>query len=620
MSKEKTQIIKKIKQDIMAGEYKKAFLALNVISDQSDDFVMQTRYADLFNSIAHNLHELKKIRVAILASSTVTHFKDILKYWLAKDGFMADIYESEYNTIAQTILDTDSPLYAFKPEITIIFTNYRDVKFNNAPNSSFAEIRKSIQTTIESYVSLWETLHRNSNCHIIQNNADLPYHRVFSNYEGSALWGYINMLRSFNLELAKAAQAGVTIFDIDFISSAYGKKRWHDMRYWYHSKHAFTPDATGLVAYNAAKVIGSIKGSAKKCLVLDLDNTLWGGVIGDDGLKGIELGDGPAGEAFCDFQKFLIKLKERGVMLAVCSKNDEDTAKEPFLSHPNMHIKLDDIAVFKADWNDKVRNIKEIAGILNIDLDSIVFVDDNPAERELVRTFLPMVSVPDMSEDPSGYVSALSSYAYFETVSFSEEDKKRGEYYRIDKSRSKFQKQFTDLSQYLQNLKMKAIVGNFDNLNLTRIAQLINKTNQFNLTTIRYTEKEIRSMMASKDMFCRFFKLEDCFGDNGLIAAVILKKTDKETLYIDTWVMSCRVLSRGMEEFIYQDIADIARRIGYKKVVGRYSPTAKNNLVRGLYGRLGFSMVSHEDSSDIWECDVTGDLPSHTLFIERCMA
>jgi FkbH-like protein len=372
-----------------------------------------------------------------------------------------------------------------------------------------------------------------------------------------------------------------------------------------------------LVAHQLSKTIGAVKGTAKKCLVLDLDNTLWGGILADDGLETIALGHGAAGEAFVDFQRYLLKLKERGIILAVCSKNEEDIAKEAFLKHPDMVLKLEDIVVFKANWKDKASNIKDIAESLNIGLDSIVFVDDNPAERELVKTVLPMVSVVQMPQDPSDYIDALSSGSYFETVLFSDEDTIRSTYYRSNIERAGFQSQFSDLSDYLRSLDMEMIVGQFDEFHLPRITQLINKSNQFHLTTRRYTESEIGSIGQDKKRAGLYFKLKDRFGDNGLISAVILQKQPDSSMVIDTWVMSCRVLSRGVEEFICSEIISVARQKKCRKVIGKYIPTAKNKLVADLYGRLHFHRINEAQGTTLWELSLNEDSPRYSSFIKK---
>jgi len=609
--------VHELKDAIKAAHYKEAFDALRNISSSSDDFVKQMKYSSLFSDIPRSALDLKPLRIAVLATSTVSHFIDTLKFWLAKEGFSAEFFESEFTTIHQTILSKESDFYSFKPDFTLLFINYRDIRVDIEPGAEFEQIEECVHSCVREYTSLWETIRDNSNCFILQNNADLPDYRIFGNYEGSVPWSRTNMLRLFNLELGKAAGSGVAILDMDYVSSRFGKHEWHDSRYWYHSKHAFALDASGIVAFESARLIGAVKGTAKKCVVIDLDNTLWGGVIADDGIEGIQLGDGVNGEAFADFQRYLLDLKNRGVILAVCSKNEDEHARVPFLSHPDMLIKLEDISVFIANWNDKASNIEEIAETLNIGLDSVVFVDDNPAERALVKNFLPMVSVPELPEDPAGFIRALDSYNYFETVSFSEEDRSRSEYYRKNATRKKFQKNFSDLADFLKNLQMVAKAENFDAFNLPRIVQLINKSNQFNLTTIRYTESEIVSKMKDDRFCCRYYYLKDIFGENGLISVVILEKQPVSVLKIDTWVMSCRVLSRGMEDFIADDIVAIAREEGCEKVQGAYIQTKKNALVHNLYSRLNFDLIAEEDQTTTWELNLNGELPQYEFYISK---
>jgi len=617
INENKKEIFKKIKKEIKNANYKNAFSELKKNSDFKDNFTLQSRFASLYKSIPSDSLDLKKVKVAILGSSTTAHFTDVLKYWLAVEGLDAEIYESEFDTIHQEILNKSSGLYRFNPDITMIFTNHRDVKCNVKPGDSKENVDKAVSSLVNEFVILWQKLKENSSTFIIQNNADIPDIRIFGNYEGNVPWARVNVLRNFNLKLADVVTRGTTIFDIDYISSLYGKERWNKPKYWYHSKHAFDLDAIGIVAYQASKLIGSIKGFSKKCLVLDLDNTIWGGVIGDDGLEGIELGSGVNGEAFVDFQKYILDLKERGIILAVCSKNEEKNAKEPFLKHLDMQIKLDDIAVFIANWDNKANNIKKIAQILNIGLDSLVFVDDNPVERELVRDFLPMVNIPEMPEDPAEFTKTLDKYLFFETISFSDEDKARSKYYKDNAKRKQLETQFDDISEYLKSLEMEAEMGEFDSFNLPRIVQLINKTNQFNLTTIRYTESEVLSMQESENYYCRWFKLKDKFGDNGLISVLITEKQNEETLYIDTWLMSCRVISRSMEEFIMNEIVSLAKKTGCKKIVGKYIPTKKNTMVSKLYERLNFKKIEENSDTTLWEKEINKKTPKYQTFIKK---
>jgi len=618
--RDKSQALQRIKAMIKGGEYENAFTALKGLAQPEDDFVLQSRYARFFSQIPKSVLNLQGVRLAILAGSTVDHLAEALRFWLAAAaGLEATIYRGQFDTVHQAILDETSGLYEFGPEITMIFTNYRDVRCEVPPGSSPEEIATTVKDAVDGYRQLWQVLQERNPGYVLQNNADLPAVRVFGNYEGTALWSRANTLRRFNLELARAVAAaeGVAIFDLEQISALFGKRRWHDERIWHYSRHAFNLDATGLVAYQAAKVIGAIKGKAKKCLVLDLDNTLWGGIIGDDGIEGIELGVGINGGAFVEFQKYLLKLKQRGVILAICSKNDEEKAKEPFLKHPDMQLRLDDIAVFTANWQNKADNIRSIAAALNLGLDSLVFVDDNPAERELVRQMLPMVSVPELPADPTGFEAALERQAYFETVNFSREDADRSNYYRGNAQRADYRGQFTDLSEYLQGLAMLARVVECDEFSLPRVAQLINKSNQFHLTTTRYTEGQIRVMLKEPHIYCLGFELEDKFGSNGLIAVVILEKRGEDTMFIDTWVMSCRVLARGMEEFIMREIVELAGQLGCQKVVGKYIPTSKNQIVAGLYDRLGFQLFEQKDDYTLWLLDLAGKVPQYETFIRK---
>jgi FkbH-like protein len=619
-TKEKRHALKEIRELAKARNVAEAFGRLKAISDPFDSFMLQSQYARIFQSLDHDELRLSPIRIALLGSSTLEHFSDFFGYWLALEGMSLDLYISPYDTIRQTILDSNSDLYSFAPDVVWIFSNHRDIRIGADLGEPPEIVDRAVQAAVQEIRSLWDVVRSRSSTFIVQNNADLPAERVFGNMEGSTVWGRANMLRRFNLELANVLSPGVTLFDLDHISSLFGKHGWCDHRYWFHSKHAFSLEASGLVAFHAAKLVGSIKGTAKKCIVLDLDNTLWGGVIGDDGLDGIRLGDGADGEAFVAFQGFLKSLSERGVILAVCSKNDEDTAKEPFLRHPEMRLKLDDISVFRANWDNKPDNILEIADTLNIGLDSLVFVDDNPFERDLVRLMLPSVTVPEMPEDPADYVTAIDRLRLFETISFSAEDKHRGLMYKDNALRQAHSKKFEDLSGYLESLEMEATVGPLDSFHLRRMSQLINKSNQFHLTGTRYSESELETLNSDSKHIIRYFKLKDKFGDNGLISVVILRR-DMDCAIIDTWVMSCRVLSRGMEEFITREILSLARKTGCRRVMGRYVPSKKNQLVAGLFDRLGYERSGEgEGGTTQWELEPDEECPEHRVFIRRAEA
>jgi len=605
---EKQAALKIVKSLVGGGKHREAFTMLRQIAEVEDDFSLQSRYARLFQSLDSELLELRPLRIALLGSSTLEHFADVLRYWLACEGFSLELYLAPYDTLQQTVLDEGSPLYAFKPDIIWLFSNQRDVRFGVEHGSFQGAVEQAVLEKVQEFSTLWQVMQSRCPAYIIQNNLELPAEREFGNFEGAVPWGRANLLRRFNLALSDALPTGVTLLDIEHISSLYGRQRWHDPRIWFHSKHSFCLDATGIVAFHASRLIGALKGTSKKCVILDLDNTLWGGVIGDDGLEGIQLGHFQEGQAYMAFQDYLSALRRRGILLAVCSKNEDEAARSPFLHHADMRLRLDDIAVFKASWNNKADTIREIAGLLNLGLDSMVFVDDNPAERELVRSLLPMVTVPEMPEDPAHYISALDRLRLFEAVSYSDEDRGRAQMYQQNAARDELRRTFSNLSEYLDSLDMEATVGPIDAAHLPRSAQLVNKSNQFHLTGVRFSESELQAKLLDPDYTARYFRLVDRFGDNGLISVVVLQR-QPNVLFIHTWVMSCRVLSRGMEEFICREMLALARAEGCPVLRGLYVPSKKNKLVAGLYERLGFVNTEESPGGAYWEMQVEDEPP-----------
>ncbi len=593
------------------GENVAAFAALAKLARPEDDFVSQRKYARLLTKLPKDGLELKPLKVALLATSTTDHFAEILGLWLALQGFDAEIHQPPFGQAAQSVLDPASELYSFAPDIVWFFTTWRDTRLDALPGTGRERVETAVSEAVEATASLWRALQQRTNCLIVQNNADIPAIDVFGHFEANTPWSQRALLRRYNLALADAASPGISIFDLDQVSSCWGKDRWTEHRYWYHSKHAFAFNAVGMVAFQFARLAAAAKGLSKKCLVLDLDNTLWGGVIGDDGMEGIKLGNGADGEAFADFQSYIKALKNRGVILAVCSKNEEANAREPFASHPAMRLCLDDIAVFRANWENKADNIRVIAETLNIGLDSLVFVDDNPAERTLVRDFLPLVTVPELPADPTLYMETLHHQRLFETLAFSDEDAARGEMYRANAQRQEMRQAFADLGGFQRGLEMVAALGDIDTFHLPRSAQLIGKSNQFHLTGTRHGEAEISAFLAGPDWRGRWFSLKDRFGDNGLISVVLLRRQGDEAI-VDTWVMSCRVLGRGMEEFIVNELVEVARAMGCTRLVGRYVPSRKNKLVSELYGRMGFARVAGQDGETLWHLDLAGAAPRLT--------
>ncbi|NOS86903.1 MAG: HAD-IIIC family phosphatase [Ignavibacteria bacterium] len=388
------------------------------------------------------------------------------------------------------------------------------------------------------------------------------------------------------------------INDINLLQSSYGFDRSFDSKLYITADMAFSLDFIPAVAKSTVDIILSLSGKAKKCLILDLDNTLWGGIIGDDGVENIQIGELGIGKAFTQLQHWVKQLKQRGIILAVSSKNDHEIAKGAFDNHPDMVLKYEDFAVFKANWNNKAENIKLIQEFLNIGFDSMVFLDDNPFERNLVRSFLPEVTIPELPEDPAEYLVYLSKLNLFETSSYSEEDSGRSDQYRVEFQRSQVKETFTNEDDYLQSLEMVSECKPFDDYSVPRVSQLTQRSNQFNLRTQRYSENDIKKIADSQDYFTLSFTLEDKFGHYGLISLIILKK-QKDSLFIDTWIMSCRVLKRTMENFVLNSIVEMAKNNGFKKLVGEFIPTAKNKMVKDHYTNFGFS-----ESEGLFELDV----------------
>ncbi|HYW79229.1 MAG TPA: HAD-IIIC family phosphatase, partial [Thermoguttaceae bacterium] len=408
------------------------------------------------------------------------------------------------------------------------------------------------------------------------------------------------------------------IHDVDHLAATAGRWAFSDERFFHHAKLPCSPEHLVDYAHNVASILLADLGLSKKCLVLDLDNTLWGGVIGDDGLGGIRLGQGDAeGEAFLSFQRYVRGLQQRGVILAVCSKNEEHIAQEVFREHPEMVLRLNDIACFVANWTDKATNLRTIAERLNIGLNSLVLVDDNPAERALVRQLAPEVAVPEIPEDPAGYVQALQSHRYFQMVSLGDEDLQRTDYYRANARRQQAQGGSGNLDEFLRSLQMTARVEPIRPATLQRTAQLINKSNQFNLTTRRRSPAELSALVDAPQWITQTVSLADRFGDNGLIS-VLLAQVEGDTLAIDTWLMSCRVLKRDVEHFLLNHTVETARSLGLMRIRGEYIPTPRNVIVRDHYARLGFVQVENDaDGQTSWELPICEQWQPLPCFIEE---
>lgn len=534
----------------------------------------------------------KDVKIAVLGSYSIQHFVSVLRFLLHEEGIDANIYEGEYDGILMDVLNEESELYEFKPSMVILLPSIKDIKEFPALGSDTETIEQLADKQVQLYQGIWSKLESSLGCQILQANFVLPIERALGNLESNYEYSRSFYYKRINAKLEQKRGGNVTILDMDYWAAVVGKINWFDNSSYYLSKTGYRMDYIGIAAETFVKQILALTGKVKKCLVLDLDNTLWGGVVGDDGCMGIQLDPNNAiGEAYRAFQQYVLQLKERGVILAVCSKNEEDIAKEPFEKNDKMILKLDDISCFVANWEDKAGNIRNIASKLNIGVDSLVFFDDNPAEREIVKKFVPEVLVIDVPEDPADYVQALSLCMPFEWGQLTGEDFKRTQSYLQNSKRQELESSFVNYDEYLQALDMVGSVEEIDEYSKERFAQLINKSNQFNLRTIRYTEAAIEQMIQDENTKLLAVSLKDKFSDYGIISCIILKK-DGEECFADTWVMSCRVLKRGVEEFAFSHVCDAARAMGCTRLVGEYIPTAKNRMVKDFYPGLGFEELS----------------------------
>jgi FkbH-like protein len=590
---------------------------LRRVVDVGLDYSSADALARIVHKIKGSVKGLQRKRLAVLGSFTTHQLVSLIELFAFASGFDLEIYEADYGLIQQEIIDPASELYEFKPDIVYIACNRRSLGRRPALADSPARVDELVAEEVSAWSNLWKTAHDRLACQVIQNNFDPPPQRALSNHEMRHHSGLSRFVSKVNHALQDTAPVYVTIFDVDHLSASLGRWAFGDDRFFYHAKMPCAPEFLVPYAHGVASIITAQSGAAKKCLVLDLDNTLWGGVIGDDGLGGIRLGQGEAeGEAFQAFQHYVADLARRGVILAVCSKNTESVAREAFEKHPEMVLRSGDIAAFVANWDDKATNLRRIAKQLEIGIDSLVFVDDNPMERGLVRQLVPEVAVPELPEDPAGYIQALDRHCYFQTVSIGSEDLSRTAMYGANTLRQQAEVSAGSIDDFLASLAMKARIEPVNKDNLERVVQLIGRSNQFNLTTRRHNTAAVLKMIDSPEWITRTVSLADRFGDNGLIC-VMLGRVENNDLIIDNWLMSCRVLKRGVESLCRNVLCKAAAERGLKQVIGEYIPTAKNALVKDHYATLGFQKRDEQgDGHTWWKLPVTDATPLPT-FIEE---
>ena len=556
-----------------------------------------------------------RLRLALLADFSTRSLAPLLKVLFSRDGIAVDLYEGGFDAVRLEAIDERSGLYAFKPDLIVILNDARVLREGyyrlGISSTDFA------RRTVDSLASVWEAIGGRTQATLVQGNLAVPYDRLFGNGDQKAGASFAAAVREINRLLDSAArEAGSPLIcDIDYVASYMGRGLWFDERLWILEKSPCAFDCLPHMAQAVVDIAGPLTGRVVKCVAFDLDETLWGGVIGEDGLGGIRLGRLGEGEAYVGLQEFLLGLKRRGILLAVCSRNDFAAAVEPFRAHPDMLLKESDIAVFIANWESKAENLKAIAAGLHIGSDSIVFLDDDPFERNLVRGLLPEVIVPELPEDAAERVKALCELNLFEAVSFSDEDRRRASM-RQEQAARPSPAQFRSKEDYLRSLKMKISLARFDSFHLPRIAQLISRSNQFNLTTKRYSQADCERFMKAEDFFPFYVRLRDEFGDSGLVAVAILA-LQGETIEIDEWLMSCRVLLRGLEDCMMNRVFRFAEESGARRVVGRYCPTPKNGIVKDFFSRFGFDKQRDlPGGGAVWALDVERYHPKTVFFTE----
>ncbi len=542
--------------------------------------------------------EMTKKNIAVLGGSTTHDIREILELFLLNYGIQPQFFESEYAQYWQDAVFGNEQLEALQPDIIYIHTSNRNISVFPQQGDSEEEVSRLLSWQYSHFEQMWEKLEQQYHCPVIQNNFEYPYYRLLGNQDAVRVHGRTNFITRLNQKFYDYANAHEQFFinDINYQSADYGLKKWLDPFFWHMYKYCLCQEAVPVLAFHVANIMKSILGKNKKALAVDLDQTLWGGIVGDDGVEHLELGpETSIGQAYMEFQCYLKELKEQGILLNVISKNEKENALAG-LRHPQMVLKPEDFIIIKADWEPKSTSLIQMAGELSLLPESFVFVDDNPAERELVRQQVKGAAVPLMDR-PEHYIYAIDRSGCFETTYVSADDRKRSEMYQQNIRREAVKNSFSDYQDYLLSLNMHAQIQPFEDVYMARIAQLTNKSNQFNLTTRRFTEAKIRSYAQREDSICLYGKLSDRFGDNGVVS-VVMGRQDQDLFHIELWLMSCRVLKRGMEEAMMDELVKHAGSRGVHRLKGYYYKTSKNAMVKDFYSSFGFKKLSENEAGD----------------------
>lgn len=556
-------------------------------------------------------------KIAILGGQTTQNIKLMMELFLLNYGIKPSFYESEYNKYYEDGMFPNPELEEFKPDIIYVCTCVRSINDFPLVSDDKDVVDQKRQAVVNKFIGLWEHLAQTYQCPIIQNNFEYPFFRLMGNKDASDYHGRVNFVTTLNLAFYEYAQShdNFYICDVNYISASYGLEKWSDPYYWHMYKYAVAVPAIPYLSFNVANIIKSIYGKNKKAFNLDLDNTLWGGIVGDDGADNIEIGQETSiAQTYSEFQEYIRLHQQLGVLLTVNSKNEEANAISGF-ERPDSILKKDDFVSFKANWNPKSMNLTETASEMTLLPESFVFVDDNPAERAIIEAQVPGVAIADL-EGPEHYINVIDKSGYFEVTSLSSDDLKRTEMYKENAKRSELQASFANYEDYLKSLEMKAEIDSFVPMYMSRIAQLTNKSNQFNLTTKRYSQSDIEAVAADDSYITLYGKLEDKFGDNGVVSIVIGKK-DEDVLNLDLWLMSCRVLKRDMEFAMMDELVSKAKAAGISKIMGYYYPTAKNAMVKEFYGLQGFTKISEDETGNsVWEFIIPDEYTNKQSVIE----
>jgi FkbH-like protein len=578
----------------------------------SDDYACWQGAAPIARDAAASMpHASVRVvrRTALLGSYTTTTWAPLLQLAALRFGVRLDlVHQCPYGQYRQEVLDDQSSLYACNPELVVLALHEKEVHLPEmSPNPT-----EDVDREVGRWTALWDRIAQGSKASIVQHNFATPAESPLGHLAGRLPGSRIAMLQEVNRQLGLSADGRASIVDCDRLSALAGKRRWFEPRYWHLSKQAVSPECQPALARHTGAVIAASVGISRKCVVIDLDNTLWGGVVGEDGWAGIRLGHGPDGEAFAAFQEYLLALKQRGILLAVCSKNNEADAREPFLKNPAMRLHLDDLALFLANWQPKDENLRQIARTLDIGLNSLVFLDDNPAERQAVRLALPEVEVPILPSDPAGFVRRVADALVLEPGSITVEDTRRTEMYQARAKAAAAQSEAPTIEDYYRTLNMQADIAPFNAFDLPRIAQLVGKTNQFNATSRRHSMSHLIACMEDPACVHLSLRLRDCYDDHGLVGVLIAHQKG-ESLELDTFLMSCRVIGRTAERAMLHSLCLTAEERECHEICGIYLPTAKNSLVKDLYARLGFESAS--DDGTRWRYDLRLHGPISNEFI-----